>query len=241
MEVEEVGGGCGGCSTSRHRPRKDDVGSQRLDELRADSGHTVEPRQAAEQTMLLAPGDDALREGGPDAGETCDLRHVGAVEVDALAGQERSREPGGLPRGRGEPARGRGIHGHKSHVAGRRGFGGGERQSHTRAREGEEGEQEGGAAVVHGGTLAVRRQECGTRSTRSAPKERGSRVRNGECGVRNVSGSVAARLDLSFSIPHSALRIPHCYRTNATATSPTTWSDAALTLSIVSSVVCQYG
>jgi len=42
------------------------------------------------------------------------------------------------------------------------------------------------------------------------------------------------------SIPHSALRIPHWgYRTSATATSPTIWSDAALSLSIVSSVVCQ--
>ncbi len=99
--------------------------------------------------MAFTPGDDALRKSRPDAGETCDLRHVGAVEVDALAGQERSREPGGLPRGRGEPARGRRIHGHQSHVAGRRGFGGGERQSHTRAREGEEGEQEGGFPIIH--------------------------------------------------------------------------------------------
>ena len=43
------------------------------------------------------------------------------------------------------------------------------------------------------------------------------------------------------SIPHSEFRIPHFYRTNATATSPTICNDAAATLSIVSSVVCQYG
>src|SRR5207249_2601010 len=83
-------------------------GSDHRGELRAGSRHTVEPRQAAEQTRRLAPGDGALREGGRDGGEGCELRHVGAVEVDALAGQERSRERGGLPRGRGEPARGRG-------------------------------------------------------------------------------------------------------------------------------------
>ena len=60
--------------------------------------------------------------------------------------------------------------------------------------------------------------------------------------MRSIRASVVARLDLSlqFRIPHSAFRIPHWgYRTSATATSPTIWSDAALSLSIVSSVVCQ--
>src|SRR6266702_2321520 len=114
--------------------------------------------------------DDALREGGPDSREPRDLRHVGAVEVDALTGQERSREPGGLPRDRGEPARGRRIHGHKSHVAGRRGLRGGERQSHTRAREGEEGEQEGGFPIIHGCTLTTRQPAVGTRLTHATPE-----------------------------------------------------------------------
>ena len=125
--------------------------------------------------MLLTPRDDPLRERGADTGETCDLRHVGAVEVDALTRQERSREPGGFPRGGGEPARGRRIHGHESHVAGRRRFGGGERQSHTRAREGEEGEQEGGFAIIHVLTLADRRPAGGIRLMHGAPKEGGTR------------------------------------------------------------------
>src|SRR5207245_1916592 len=89
----EVGGGR--CNSWQH-PRKHDVGLQAFEQLRPHARHAVEPRQVAERTMALTPGDDALRKGGPDAGETCDLRHVGAVEVDALAGQERSREPGGF-------------------------------------------------------------------------------------------------------------------------------------------------
>ncbi len=53
-------------------------------------------------------------------------------------------------------------------------------------------------------------------------------------------GGSALHFNSAFRTPHSAYRTPHWgYRTNATATSPTTLSDAALTLSIVSSVVCQ--
>src|SRR5439155_1323013 len=95
----EVGGGRSMTSTivhqppltspSWHRPRKHDVGSERLKQLRTHPRHTVEPRQPAERTVLLAPRDDPLRERGPDSRETRDLRHVGAVEVDALTGEQR--------------------------------------------------------------------------------------------------------------------------------------------------------
>jgi len=225
---------------SGHDPRKHHVRSQALQQLGSHSRHTVEPRQAAERTMLLAPRDDSLGEGRPDSGETRDFRHVGAIEVDALAGKERSREPGGLPRGGGEPSGGRSIHGHESHVAGRRGLGGSERQSHTRAGEGEQGEQEGGAAVVHARTLTARPPARVVRSTRVSPKDCGLRER----GRRNAEGGTQKRSlvpDARSWVPRSAFRIPRFYRTRATATSPTTCSDAALTLSMVSSVVCQYG
>ena len=99
--------------------------------------------------MLLTPADDPLSEGWPDSWEARDLRHVGAVEVDPLTGEERSREPGGVP-GRGaEPTGGWRVRGDELHVARRGGLGGGERQSHSRACEREEGEQQGGAAVIH--------------------------------------------------------------------------------------------
>ena len=71
-------------------------------------------------------------------------------EVDPLAGEERPREPGGAPCRGGEPAGRRRVHGHKPHVARRCGRGGRERQAHGRAREREEGEQEGGPAIIHG-------------------------------------------------------------------------------------------
>ena len=194
---------------SGHDPRKHHVRSQALEQLGSHSRHTVEPRQPAERTMLLAPSDDSLSEGGPDSREPCDLRHVGAVEVDAFTGQERSREPGGLPRGGGEPSRGRRIHGHESHVAGRRGLRGGERQSRARAREGEKGEQQRSAAVVHADTVTTRPRAFVIRFMRASPRNCGSRVRNVEWGMRNVSGDVAAQLDLSFQfrIPHSTFRI----------------------------------
>src|SRR5439155_20519202 len=140
----EVGGGRSMTSTivhqppltspSWHRPRKHDVGSERLKQLRTHPRHTVEPRQPAERTVLLAPRDDPLRERGPDSRETRDLRHVGAVEVDALTGEQRPRQPGGGPGRGGEPSRRR-VYGHQPHVAGRRGRGGGEGQTHTRAGE----------------------------------------------------------------------------------------------------------
>src|SRR4029077_837723 len=80
---------------SRHHPRKHDVGSERLEEFRTDTRDAVESRKPAKGTVLLAPGDDALRERRTDSGEARDLRHVGSVEVDALPWQERAREPGG--------------------------------------------------------------------------------------------------------------------------------------------------
>src|SRR5947208_14748194 len=153
----EVGGGCSMTSTilhqpppsstnlhhppltspSWHRPRKHDVGSERLKQLRTHPRHTVEPRQAAERTVLLPPRDDPLRERGPDSRETRDLRHVSAVEVDALTGEQRPRQPGGGPGGGGEPSGGR-VHGHQPHVAGRRGRGGREGQPDGCSSEGQE-------------------------------------------------------------------------------------------------------
>src|SRR5947208_2349413 len=76
VEVVEVGGGWGRLG---HHPRKYHVSPQALEQLRAHAGHTVEPRQRAERTMLLAPRDDPLREGRADSWETRDLRHVGAM------------------------------------------------------------------------------------------------------------------------------------------------------------------
>src|SRR6266550_4853274 len=234
MEDAEVGGGCGGYCKSRHHPRKHDVGSERFDQLRAHARYAVEPRQAAEGTMLVAPADDPLCKGRADSRETRDLRHVGAVEVDPLTGQKRPRQPGGVARRGGEPSGGRCIHRHELHVTGRRGFGRRERQSHARAGEREEGEQEGGFAIIHDCTLTARQPPHETRFTPATPENR-------HCTSAEYHWKRRGARRPLTSIPHSALRIPHCYRTNATATSPTTCSDAALTLSIVSSVVCQYG
>ncbi len=100
--------------------------------------------------------------------------------------------------GRGEP-----------HVARRCGGCGSERITHPGACQREAGEQQRGVAVVHGGTVTFRPPAHGIRSMRAAPEKRGSRVRNAECGMRNVSVRIAARLDPSFPflIPHSAFRI----------------------------------
>jgi len=38
--------------------------------------------------MLLAPGDDALGEGGTDPRQSCEVDHIGAVDVDFLTGRE---------------------------------------------------------------------------------------------------------------------------------------------------------
>src|SRR3989442_13757615 len=88
----------------RDHPRKHHVGSQRLEQPGADSGHAVEPRETAKQTVLLTPSDDALRERRSDPRQPRDLRHVAAVEVDPLTGEERARQPasaagGGRPPG----------------------------------------------------------------------------------------------------------------------------------------------
>src|SRR5207245_5297109 len=69
-------------------------------------------------------------------------------------------------------------------------------------------------------------------SVQSAPK--GCGVTIADCGTRIAEWQWEVVLQIRN--PKSAIRN---YRTRATATSPTICSDAALNLSIVSSVVCQ--
>src|SRR5690242_971329 len=164
--------GCGGsggwerCGDSRQDPRKHDVGSQRFDQFWTDPRHAVEPRHATERPMLLAPRDDALRERGTDPGQACDLGHVGAIEIHALAGEERAREPRSGARSGAQGARGRRVDAHELHVAGRGGPRGRQREAHASAGEGEEREQEGGTAVVHDRILSPATCRTGIRFTR---------------------------------------------------------------------------
>jgi hypothetical protein len=48
--------------------------------------------EAAKWAVFGSPRHDALGERGTDAGETCDVAHVGVIEVDPLAGKERAGE-----------------------------------------------------------------------------------------------------------------------------------------------------
>src|SRR5690348_301652 len=82
--VERGGGGWRWCK-SRYDPRKHHVSSDCLEEFRTDTRDAVEARKPAERAVLLAPRDDALRERRADPRQPRDLRHVGAVEVDAPA------------------------------------------------------------------------------------------------------------------------------------------------------------
>jgi len=38
----------------------------------------------AKWTVFGTPGDDSLCQSGTDAGQACDLAHVGLIEIDAL-------------------------------------------------------------------------------------------------------------------------------------------------------------
>src|SRR5206468_1742882 len=58
-----------GWCKSLHYPRKQDVGAERFDQFRSNAGHAVESRKPAEQTVLLAPGDDPVRERRTDPRE----------------------------------------------------------------------------------------------------------------------------------------------------------------------------
>jgi hypothetical protein len=38
--------------------------------------------------VLLAPGDDALSEGGTNARQSCEGDHIGTVDIDFLTGRQ---------------------------------------------------------------------------------------------------------------------------------------------------------
>src|SRR6266705_3131707 len=69
-----------------------------VQQFRTNSRHAVEPLETPERAVLGAPSDDALRERRSDARQTRDLRHVGPVQIDSLAGRERAGETRGAPR-----------------------------------------------------------------------------------------------------------------------------------------------
>src|SRR2546428_7905564 len=135
----------------RDHPRNHHVRSQGLEQARTDPGHAVEPRQTAKQTVLLTPSDDALRERRSDPRQPRDLRHVGAVEVDPLTGEERARQPGSGAGGgaqRGVAMRGC-VDGDEPHVARRGGGGPRQRVAGPGTPQGPAPQQEGGTAVGH--------------------------------------------------------------------------------------------
>jgi hypothetical protein len=42
--------------------------------------------------MLLAPGNDALGEGRTDARQSCEVDHIGTVDIDLLTGRQGPRQ-----------------------------------------------------------------------------------------------------------------------------------------------------
>src|SRR5207247_201972 len=76
-------------------PRKHHVRPQGFEQVRAHPGHAVQARQGAKRAVLLTPGDDALCQGGPDARQPRDLRHVGAIDIDPLPREEWARQARG--------------------------------------------------------------------------------------------------------------------------------------------------
>jgi hypothetical protein len=89
------------------------------EKFRAYARHTVEASEAAKWTVLGAPGNNALRERRSNTRETCDFAHVGAIQVDAFAGQEWTGELGGATRRLLQCAWPRGGVGLESNISGR--------------------------------------------------------------------------------------------------------------------------
>lgn len=68
--------------------------------------------------MLGAPGYDPLRQRRADARQTCDLAHVGAIQIDPLTGEQRTGELGGAAGGLAQSGATRGSRGLELDVAG---------------------------------------------------------------------------------------------------------------------------
>jgi len=130
-------------------PRKLHVRAQRFDEPRADAGHAVKTGETAKRAVLVSPRDDPLRQRGADAGQSRDLRHVGAIEVDALAREQRAGEARGRAGGFPQPAGWRRVDRGELHVARRCGGRGSERIADPGAGQREAGEEQCGVTVVH--------------------------------------------------------------------------------------------
>src|SRR5580765_12883 len=117
------------------RSRLRDKRPYRVQQFRTNSRYTIEAGEGAKETVLGAPGDDALRQRRSDARQTSDFRHVGAVQIDSLTGRERI----------GPGRAGRRL---ELHVAGRRLGRGGEEEADAGAGQGKRGQEKSGTFVV---------------------------------------------------------------------------------------------
>src|SRR6266487_1420606 len=134
---------------SRWHTCKNDMPADGVEQMWADARDAVEPFQAPERPVLGTPIRDALRQRRPHARQTRDLRHVGAVEIDPLAGSEGTSELRGAARRLaqvGPAGRGGRL---ELNVAGRRIGRGRKEKTHAGTGEGQRGEKESGAAIVH--------------------------------------------------------------------------------------------
>src|SRR6267378_4092539 len=87
------------CVLGQSRSRLDDEWPYCVQQFDTHTWHAVETTECAKWTVLGAPGDDPLCQRRTDSRQSCDFAHVGEIEVDALAGQQRARELGGAARG----------------------------------------------------------------------------------------------------------------------------------------------
>jgi len=120
-----------------------------IQQVRPDSRDAVEPLQAPERAVLAAPIHDALREGGSHAWQPRDLRHVGAVEIDALTGGKRPGELSGATSGFAQVGTGRPRRGLELDVAGSRLGRRREKEADAGTGQREAGKEQRGATIVH--------------------------------------------------------------------------------------------
>src|SRR5437879_6146450 len=136
--------------------------------------HAVDARQAAEGAMGCAPVNDAPRERRTHTREARDLRHVCVVQVDALTGQQGTREPGRDPRRLAQRpvSQGGGRVTDECDVPGRGLRRPRERKPDAGTRERETGEDQGGAAVVHNHNLGLTSSESDYQMTQWGAENR---------------------------------------------------------------------
>jgi hypothetical protein len=140
------------CESGLGRSRLEHKWTDCVQQFWPHTRHTVEASETAKWTVFGSPRDDPLSQRRTDARQSCDLAHVGAIEIDSFTREKRASKLGGTTSRLLETTWLRNGCRLESNVTGWIAWRRGEDKPNRSTGQRQTGEEESSAAIVHPST-----------------------------------------------------------------------------------------